>query len=83
MITIQNVTPSQFAQLQVKLAVTHAAAITEHTPTTGAISGHGVSATYVYVPLSQMLTVEIGQHPWYVSEGAIESNIRKALCLWR
>lgn len=79
MITITSVTQKQIEGLEDKLAASHQATVTFQGVNTGTISGHGVEATFVYRPESLLLTVEVGKHPWYISEGAIESNLRKAL----
>jgi hypothetical protein len=85
MITIRNVTPQQFGQLEEKLAARHDAVLTPKPQVSGSlteigtITGHGVIAGYCYVLATQTLTVEVAKHPFYISEGAIEANIRKAL----
>jgi hypothetical protein len=79
MIRIDNVSPEQFSLLENKLATSHQAAVAFNGPATGTITGHGVTANFSYDQPAQSLTVNITNHPWYVSEGAVEGNLRKAL----
>lgn len=81
MITITGVTSQQFGGLESKLAATHQATITPFSANSGTIEGHGVAATFAYAPASQVLTVEMVHHPFFVSESTIEANLRKALGL--
>lgn len=79
MITITSVTQKQIEGLEERLAASHQAVVTFQGENTGTISGHGVTAAFIYKPASLLLTVNVATHPWYISEGAIESNLRKAL----
>ena len=79
MITIFNVSPDQFGQLEAKLATRHDAEVVQTSPNTGTIKGHGVLATFAYRSDARTLTVEVTKHPFFVTEGAVESGLRKAL----
>ena len=74
---INGVSESAFQALRAKLLSTHQADITGITE--GAITGHGVTATYRYDAASQSLAVDVKHHPFFVPVSAIESQLRKAL----
>lgn len=47
--------------------------------TSGTISGHGVTANYQYDSVGQALSVEVIQHPFYITESMIESRLRSSI----
>lgn len=75
--TIENVTPEVFGKLKVKLVITHEAEVIGGT--IGTIIGHGVTANYSYDAASQILTVDVIHHPFYIPVSAIENQLREAV----
>ncbi len=72
---ITGVTETKFNSLRTQLS-----GQAEVTGTTdGTIAGHGVTANYQYDSASQTLSVDVIQHPFYIPESMIESQLRAAL----
>jgi hypothetical protein len=70
--TITPVTPAKFAAMKTQLAA-------QATVTDTTITGHGVTANYTYDPASQVLTVDVIHHPFYIPVSAIENQLRNAV----
>ncbi len=70
---IEGVTQEKFDAAKVAIAAQSDTAV--GTGNDGAISGHGVSATYSYSPATEELDVEVTHKPFYIPESAIEHQI--------
>jgi hypothetical protein len=74
---IQGVSEAAFNALRAQLLSNHQAEVTGTTD--GTITGHGVTANYHFDGAGQTLSVDIIHHPFYISESAIESQLRGQL----
>jgi hypothetical protein len=79
--TIHNVTQSAFNGLLQKLTTTHQTAVSPSSSgsNAGQIMGHGVVANYAYRPDTQVLTVDVQHHPFYVPLSLIELQLYDGL----
>ena len=74
---ITGVSEATFGALREKLLSNHQAEVTGTTD--GAITGHGVTASYHYDGSHQTLSVDVIHHPFFVPVSAIESQLREAV----
>ena len=74
---ITGVSEATLSALREKLLSTHQAVVTG--TTSGTITGHGVTANYIYNGAGQTLSVDIVHHPFFVPVSAIESQLRAAI----
>jgi hypothetical protein len=75
--TINNVSQSTFDKLRQQMLSTHQAEVTGTTQ--GAITGHGVTASYKFDATAQTLEVDVIHHPFFIPVSAIESQLRAAV----
>lgn len=79
-----KMTSTQFATLESRISVAHAATMTSTTsPNDGVITGHGVTAKFSFEPDVCLLTIELKHHPFFMTqaetENAIAANIAAAI----
>ncbi len=80
--TIENVEPQTFDRLRDQLSAGHEAEITASIVAgnhVGKITGHGVTANYLYNPGQKSLTVDITKRPFFVPVSVIENQLRDAV----
>lgn len=78
MFIVQPITAAQIATLTSQLAA-QSTTLTQGEPNQYAVIGHGITASAVFDPAAQSLTVTVIHKPFYIPESAIQSGIQNAL----